>query len=76
MLKVVNVLLISAVIFACSQSKVEETTTVEPAAPAAEELVVDNTTETLADVPAEESAVEVEAETQEVEASSDNASAN
>lgn len=76
MLKVVNVLLISAVIFACSQSKVEETTTVEPVAPAAEELVVDNTTEVPADVPAEEIAVEASVETQDAEVSADNTSAN
>lgn len=43
MFKAVYVLLISAVIFACSQSKTEVTTE-EPTAPVAQEEIVDNLT--------------------------------
>lgn len=76
MLKAVNLLLISAVIFACSQSKTEETTIEEPTAPAVEEFVTDNNTATEipADEPAEDNASEADA--QDAEAETDNTSAN
>jgi hypothetical protein len=76
MLKAVYVLLISAVIFACSQ-QAEETKTEEPAAPAVtQEQVADNYT-AVDNLTAEEPAMADNAsEGMAVEAPADNASAN
>lgn len=76
MLKAVYVLLISAMIFACSQSKVEEKTE-EPAAPAVtQEEVADNYTavDNLSAEMAEDNATAMEGDN--ATPAADNASAN